>query len=54
MIGGNILTEYTAQLVERIGSSSGERLSEYASSPTILGGPVQTGSLVNIYTSCFN
>ena len=40
-IGGNILTEYTAQLVE-IGSSSGERLSEYASSPTILGGPVQT------------
>ena len=40
-IGGNILTEYTSQLVE-IGSSSGERLSAYASSPTILGGPVQT------------
>ena len=41
MIGGGILQSYTATLVE-IGSSSGERLSEYASSPTILGGPVQT------------
>ena len=40
-IGGNILSEYTSQLVE-IGSSSGERLSAYANSPTILGGPVQT------------
>ena len=41
MIGGGILQSYTAALVE-MGSSSGDRLSEYASSPTILGGPVQT------------
>ena len=41
MIGGGILQSYTSILVE-MGSSSGDRLSEYASSPTILGGPVQT------------
>ncbi len=41
MIGGGILQSYTAILVE-MGSSSGERLSSYADSPTILGGPVQT------------
>ena len=41
MIGGGILQSYTAALVE-MGSSSGDRLSEYANSPTILGGPVQT------------
>ena len=40
MIGGGILQSYTSILVE-MGSSSGERLSEYANSPTILGGPVQ-------------
>tara|TARA_B100000902_G_C27263057_1_gene891939 strand:+ start:930 stop:1313 length:384 start_codon:yes stop_codon:yes gene_type:complete len=40
LIGGSLLTEYTAQLVE-IGSASGDRLSEYADSPTIIGGPVQ-------------
>ena len=41
MIGGGILQSYTAILVE-MGSSSGERLSSYADSPTILGGPDQT------------
>ncbi len=41
MIGGGILQSYTEILVE-MGSSSGERLSSYADSPTILGGPVQT------------
>ena len=41
MIGGGILQSYTTILVE-IGSSSGERLSSYANSPTMLGGPVQT------------
>ena len=41
MIGGGILQSYTAALVD-MGSSSGDRLSEYANSPTILGGPVQT------------
>ncbi len=41
MIGGGVLQSYTAILVE-MGSSSGERLSEYANSPTILGGPIQT------------
>tara|TARA_Y100000591_G_C21731033_1_gene644110 strand:- start:438 stop:821 length:384 start_codon:yes stop_codon:yes gene_type:complete len=41
MIGGGILQSYTATLVA-MGSTSGDRLSEYASSPTILGGPVQT------------
>ena len=41
MIGGGILQSYTAILVE-MGSSSGDRLSSYADSPTILGGPVQT------------
>lgn len=41
MIGGGILQSYTAILVE-MGSASGERLSSYADSPTILGGPVQT------------
>ena len=40
LIGGSLLTEYTAQLVD-IGSASGDRLSEYANSPTIIGGPVQ-------------
>ncbi len=41
MIGGGILQSYTAILVD-LGSSSGERLSSYANSPTMLGGPVQT------------
>ena len=41
MIGGGILQSYTEILVD-MGSSSGERLSSYADSPTILGGPVQT------------
>ena len=41
MIGGGILQSYTSILVE-MGSASGERLSAYANSPTILGGPVQT------------
>ena len=41
MIGGGILQSYTSILVE-MNSSSGERLSAYADSPTILGGPVQT------------
>ena len=41
MIGGGILQSYTSILVE-MGSPSGERLSAYANSPTILGGPVQT------------
>ena len=40
MIGGGILQSYTSILVE-MDSSSGERLSDYANSPTILGGPVQ-------------
>ena len=40
LIGGSLLTEYTAQLVD-IGSASGDRLSDYANSPTIIGGPVQ-------------
>ena len=40
-IGGGILNSYTTMLVD-IGSSAGDRLSEYAESPTILGGPVQT------------
>ena len=40
MIGGGILQSYTSILVE-MGSASGERLSAYANSPTILGGPVQ-------------
>ena len=40
MIGGGILQSYTSLIVE-MGSSSGDRLSEYANSPTILGGPVQ-------------
>ena len=40
-IGGGILQTYTSILVE-MGSPSGERLSAYANSPTILGGPVQT------------
>tara|TARA_B100001939_G_C16498908_1_gene428689 strand:+ start:113 stop:496 length:384 start_codon:yes stop_codon:yes gene_type:complete len=40
MIGGGILQSYSSILVE-MGSPSGERLSTYASSPTILGGPVQ-------------
>ena len=40
MIGGGILQSYTSILVE-MDSSSGERLSAYANSPTILGGPVQ-------------
>jgi len=34
------LQSYTSILVE-MGSASGERLSAYANSPTILGGPVQ-------------
>tara|TARA_B100001057_G_scaffold462263_1_gene515056 strand:+ start:146 stop:529 length:384 start_codon:yes stop_codon:yes gene_type:complete len=41
MIGGGILQSYTTILVD-MGSSSGERLSSYANSPTMLGGPVQT------------
>ena len=41
MIGGGILQSYTSILVE-MDSSSGERLSDYANSPTILGGPVQS------------
>ena len=41
MIGGGILQSYTSILVD-MGSASGERLSAYANSPTILGGPVQT------------
>ena len=41
MIGGGILQSYTSILVD-MGSSSGERLSSYANSPTMLGGPVQT------------
>ena len=41
MIGGGILQSYTSILVE-MDSASGERLSAYANSPTILGGPVQT------------
>ena len=41
MIGGGILQSYTSTLVE-MDSASGERLSAYANSPTILGGPVQT------------
>ena len=40
MIGGGILQSYTSILVE-MDSPSGERLSAYANSPTILGGPVQ-------------
>ena len=40
MIGGGILQSYTSILVD-MGSASGERLSAYANSPTILGGPVQ-------------
>ena len=40
MIGGGILQSYTSILVE-MGSASGESLSAYANSPTILGGPVQ-------------
>ncbi len=40
MIGGGILQSYTSILVE-MGSASGERLSAYANSPTILGGPIQ-------------
>ena len=40
MIGGGILQSYSSILVE-MGSPSGERISAYASSPTILGGPVQ-------------
>ena len=40
-IGGGILNSYTTMLVD-IGSSAGDRLSVYAESPTILGGPVQT------------
>ena len=41
MIGGGILQSYTSILVD-MDSASGERLSNYANSPTILGGPVQT------------
>ena len=41
MIGGGILQAYTSVLVD-MGSSSGERLSSYANSPTMLGGPIQT------------
>ena len=41
IIGGGILQSYTSILVE-MDSSSGDRLSAYANSPTILGGPVQT------------
>ena len=41
MIGGGILQSYTSILVD-MDSASGERLSAYANSPTILGGPVQT------------
>ena len=41
MIGGGILQSYTSILVN-MDSASGERLSNYANSPTILGGPVQT------------
>ena len=41
MIGGGILQSYTSILVD-MGSSSGERLSSYANSPIMLGGPIQT------------
>ena len=41
MIGGGILQSYTSILLD-MNSASGERLSAYANSPTILGGPVQT------------
>ncbi len=40
MIGGGILQSYTSILVD-MDSASGERLTAYAKSPTILGGPVQ-------------
>ena len=40
MIGGGILQSYSSILVE-MGSPSGDRLSAYANSPTIIGGPVQ-------------
>ena len=40
IIGGGILQSYSSILVE-MGSPSGERISAYANSPTILGGPVQ-------------
>ena len=41
MIGGGILQSYTSTLVD-MGSSAGDRLSTYANSATMLGGPVQT------------
>ncbi len=41
MIGGGILQSYTSTLVD-MGSSAGQRLSSYASSPTMLGGNIQT------------
>ena len=41
MIGGGILQSYTTILVD-MGSASGERLSSYTNSATMLGGPVQT------------
>ena len=40
MIGGGILQSYSSILVE-MESQSGDRLSAYANSPTIIGGPVQ-------------
>ena len=40
MIGGGILQSYSSILVE-MGSPSGDRLSAYANSPTIIGGPLQ-------------
>ena len=49
-VGGGILSTYAAQLVE-IGSSSGERLTAFANSPTVLDGPLQ--SIFSIFILVF-